>query len=74
MTNDPEKLLDETGHARRVFLEPGQLAVPFHRIELGGDDGERRTQLVRGICRELALDGEATLFGNPLRTTRPTFA
>jgi len=56
-----QELLDESVHASDIGLEFRQFSVALHRVERSGNDGQRRAQLVRRICSELALHGEALL-------------
>src|SRR5262249_57991238 len=39
----------------------GQIVAAMHRVEGAGDDGQGRTQLMRGVGGELSLHGKAAL-------------
>ena len=58
---DAQQLINKPVHAGYIGSQLCELAVPFHDVERASNDGKGRTQLVRGVRRELALESKALL-------------
>jgi hypothetical protein len=54
-----QQLLHQAAHARHILAQRRRDRAIAQRVEMGGEDGQRRAELMSGIGGEVALGAEA---------------